>query len=274
MIDGVMPVTGTTRCFPLIGHPVAQVRTPPLINGWFSAHGIDATMFGMDILPEATEDFFKVLRAWSNCGGCSVTVPHKQAAFRSMDQLTDRARHAAAVNIVRRMNDGRLIGDMTDGLAFVTALRNRDTPLAGARVLLAGGGGGAGLAIALALADSSIQEICLVEPDPARHARAVALLSDINPHIILTGAPMESGFDLAVNASPMGMRQDDPLPFEPELVRAGGTVADVITKPAMTPLLTKAAACGFLIQDGNAMADAQIPFQMQHLGLFQDEWAA
>ncbi|WP_193366724.1 shikimate dehydrogenase family protein [Pelagibius marinus] len=267
-----MTISGTTICYPLIGHPVAQVRTPPAINAWFSAQGVDAAMFPADIVPAAVEAFFASLRGWGNCGGCSVTVPHKQAAFHAMDEVTARARQVGAVNIVRRRPDGRLSGDMTDGLAFVAALQTKGIKLKGASVLLAGAGGGAGLAIAAALAEAGVAGLTLLEPDAARRAKAAALLAGTFPALSL--AKHEAGFDLAVNASPLGMRPDDPLPFDPAWLCSGGIVADVVTKPVMTPLLQRAAESGLTIQTGNDMADAQLPFQMRHLGLWSGDSAS
>jgi len=74
-----------TLYYPLVGHPVEQVRTPPAINAYFAKSGIDGVMFPVDIEPRAIEPFFRMMRSWENCRGCSVTVPHKQAAFRAMD---------------------------------------------------------------------------------------------------------------------------------------------------------------------------------------------
>jgi len=263
-------ITGDTVCYPLIGHPVAQVRTPPLINAWFASQAIDATMFAIDVAPEKVAAFLDGLRDWRNCGGCSVTVPHKQAAFRAMDRVTPRAAQVGAVNIVRRDSDGRLNGDMTDGLAFVAALAAGSVPLAGAAVLLAGAGGGAGMAIAFALAEAGVGRLTLQEPDESRLAKTMTALANAFPSLALDSTTPVDGFDIAVNASPLGMNPGDPLPFDPAVVHGGGVVADVVTKPGITPLLAAAAARGLSIQTGGAMADAQLPFQMRHLGLWPD----
>lgn len=266
-----MTITGATRLYPLVGHPVAQVRTPPAINAWLAEQNQDAVMVPADILPGRITAFFEMLRDWPNCGGCSVTIPHKQAAFRAMDHLTERARQIGAVNIIRRDADGSLSGDMTDGLAFVAALRQTGCDPAGKTALLAGGGGGAGLAIALALADAGVERLCLREPDAERRARAMDILRDAYPALALDIDPGAGGFDIGVNASPLGMVPDDPMPFDPVLIRAGGLAGDVVTKPPLTPLLLAAQERGLAIVTGIAMADAQLPFQMRHLGLWRDD---
>src|ERR1700730_2809890 len=118
----VLAISGSTACFPLIGHPVEQVKSPPAINAFFAQQGIDAVMFPIDLAPSLVPGFFALVRGWSNCGGVSVTVPHKQAAFACVDEVSDRAKRVGAVTTVRRNAGGRLVGDNTDGMAFVSAV--------------------------------------------------------------------------------------------------------------------------------------------------------
>ncbi|MBL4891402.1 MAG: shikimate dehydrogenase [Rhizobiaceae bacterium] len=264
-----MTITGKTVCYPLIGHPVGQVRTPPVINDWFVKNGIDATMFAMDVPPADVEGFFALLKHWENCGGCSVTVPYKQITFRSMNVLTPRAKRVGSVNIVRREDDGCLIGDMTDGVAFVAALKLKGHQLTGAKVLLAGAGGGAGAAIADAICEEGIGALSLIEPNADRLERIRSLLHENYPKVLLDNEPSDAGgYDLAINASTLGMNKWDPIPISLQLIRADGIVADVVTQPEITPLLAEAQKCSLKIQTGNEMAFAQLEFQMRHLGLW------
>lgn len=266
----IPPITGTTVCYPLVGHPVAQVSTPPTINGWFSQQSIDAVMFAVDTPPAAAEEFFRLLRTWQNCGGCSVTVPHKQSAFRVVDELTDRAHRSSSVNIIRRLDDGRLIGDMTDGLAMIEALRLNGVVVRGKSVMLVGGGGGAGAAIADALCDSGVGTLYLVERDEKRRDYIFAALGNAYPAVTisLTAPDRAESVDIAINATALGMGHSDPLPFDPVVVRKDGIVADVVTKPAETALLMGAERIGRKTQTGKEMATAQLEFQMRHLALW------
>ncbi len=263
-------ITGTTFCYPLLGHPVAQVSTPPTINGWFAEQSIDAVMFAVDTPPAAAEEFFRLLRTWQNCGGCSVTVPHKQSAFRVVDELTDRAHRSSSVNIIRRLEDGCLIGDMTDGLAMVEALRLNGVAVQGTSVMLVGGGGGAGAAIADALCESGVATLYLVERDEKRRDYIFAALENAYPGVSISLTPPDApeSVDIAINATALGMGHNDPLPFDPIVVRKGGIVADVVTKPAETALLMAAERIGRKTQNGKAMATAQLEFQMRHLALW------
>lgn len=264
----VAPITGSTRCLALIGHPVEQVRSPPAFNRWFAEQGIEAVIFPVDLAPQMLPDFFAMLRGWHNCIGLSVTMPHKAAALALVDDCTPRARQSGALNIVRRDPDGRLVGDMVDGLAFVSALKaNRFDP-AGRHCAIVGAGG-AGRAIAHALAEAGIASLAVLDIDTGAQARLLTALRDAHPQLAASADVESAGdVDLLVNASPLGMRPGDPLPFpEVDSLRPGVFVADVVTRPAMTPLLLRAAQRGCAIQTGLAMADAQLPFQMAHFGL-------
>jgi shikimate dehydrogenase len=264
-------ITGSTRVLFLIGHPVAQVHTPPRINRHLEAAAADTVMVPADIAPHATDMFFATVRAMANCAGVSVTVPHKQAALGACDSLTDRARRIGAVNILRRDDAGRLHGDMTDGLAFVEALRRGDNLVEGKCVVLVGAAGGAGAAIADALCEAGIAALAMVDIDPSRVEAAAARLRRTYPAAdIVTGWPAGFAVDLAVNASPVGMRPTDPPPLDVARLPPGCIVADVITKPEMTPLLAEAQRRGHPVRTGIDMADAQLEFQLRHLHLWRN----
>jgi shikimate dehydrogenase len=260
------PISGSTRCLALIGHPVDQVRSPPAFNRWFAERNIDAVIFPVDLAPSRLPDFFAMLRGWHNCIGLSVTMPHKAAALALVDDCTPRARQSGALNIVRREADGRLVGDMVDGLAFVSALRQQNFDPAGRRCAVIGAGG-AGRAIAHALAEVGAASLAVVDIDSVAQERLLADLRRAHARIRVSDRVVAGELDLLVNASPLGMRADDPLPFDPDGLAPGALVADVVTKPAMTRFLLRAAERGRAVQTGHAMADAQLPLQMTHFGL-------
>lgn len=266
-MGGAQPISGTTRLLPLIGHPVAQVGSPPVFNRYFAEEGIDAVIFPLDVAPEAVGAFLSDLRGWRNGLGCSVTVPHKQRALAGVDRLTDRARLAGSVNIVRREPDGTLFGDMTDGLAMAAALEAGGCALKGRNALVAGAGGGAGAAIVHALAEAGVSRLTLLETDPRRLDRLLEGLAGF-PKIAIDTAPGGADdADLVVNATPLGMRPDDPLPVDPAGFSPEAVVAEVVTKPAETPLLVRARARGMRTVTGLDMVRWQLPFQIRHLGL-------
>ncbi|MFH4347249.1 shikimate dehydrogenase, partial [Acinetobacter baumannii] len=77
---------------------------------------MDSVMIPVDIAPDAVVDYLNALRGWQNMTGVLVTVPHKQRAAALVDELTPRARRLNAINVIRKLADGRLQGDMLDGV--------------------------------------------------------------------------------------------------------------------------------------------------------------
>ena len=126
--------------YAVIGHPIAHSRSPA-IHARFAASTAQALDYGrIDAAPEA---FVTAVRDFFEGGGrgLNVTVPHKEAAARLADHLTDRARLAAAVNTLMQQPDGTLLGDNTDGIGLMADLARLGIRVAGARVLVLGAGG-------------------------------------------------------------------------------------------------------------------------------------
>ncbi len=258
-------ITGVSHFYAMIGHPVAQVRTPTVLNAYLSEHGIDGVMVTFDVLPETVPPFFEMLKGWRNCRGCGVTVPHKQVAFDHCDDASDRAVRTGAVNMIKRANDGRLIGDMTDGSGFLAALAGHDVTVNGKRVVLVGAGG-AGSAIAHAVAESGAARLAVIDVDETRRAALINSLQHHYAGIAVTGDPGDSAnIDVLINATPMGMRPEDPLPFPLDDVAPMALVADAVTKPVTTRFLEMAKARGCKIQRGHEMAEAQLPIFLELL---------
>ncbi|HED3040792.1 TPA: shikimate dehydrogenase, partial [Klebsiella oxytoca] len=114
-------VSGFTQVVAVIGHPITQVKSPENFNRYFAERQMDSVMIPVDIAPHAVADYLNTLRGWHNMSGVLVTVPHKQRAAALVDELTPRARHLNAVNVIRKLADGRLQGDMLDGVGFQLA---------------------------------------------------------------------------------------------------------------------------------------------------------
>ena len=132
--------SGRTLVYPMIGHPTRQVKSPTTFNRYFREKQIDAVMVAIDVHPDAVACFFSLLRGWRNSPGCIVTIPHKQEAARQADELSPRARDLGAVNVLRRTREGRLVGDMVDGLGFLEALKAHGFDPKGKRVVVFGAG--------------------------------------------------------------------------------------------------------------------------------------
>lgn len=261
-----MEISGTTRVFFVAGDPVAQVRAPALYNGLFRRHGVDAVLVPAHVAPADFPGFAaQVLRA-RNIDGLWLTIPHKTALVDTLDACDRHGRIAGSVNAVRRNADGTLEGALLDGTGFVKAVRHAGIDVRGCRALVVGIGG-AGVAIAAALADAGVARLVLHDRAPARAAQVAALLAE------RLDAPAEAsteadaaGFDLVVHATPLGLRPDDPLPFDVARLRPDAFVVDILMKAAPTPLLRACTERGIAAQSGHEMLVQQTPETLRFFG--------
>jgi len=262
---GLIP-TGTTRFYTMIGTPIIQVRSPLNYNRYFAEHGIDAVMIAMDVPADQVKAHFEHMRTLPNFGGSIATIPHKPAAADCMDEMSQRAGDLAAVNVVR-VENGRLIGDMVDGLGFMVAAKTNGLDVRGRRAAIIGGGV-TGAAIALALAEAGAAEIVIKEIRTERHGFLERLLRNTAPQtnlsFELTGL---KGFDVVVNATPVGMNDDPNVPFPTDTLSSRTLVADVVTNPKVTPWLAAGLKKGCKVQYGVEMADGQFGLMGRHMGL-------
>jgi shikimate dehydrogenase len=185
-------------------------------------------------------------------------MPHKQAMCAHVDELRENGRRVGAINAARRMPDGSWVGDMFDGLGYVGALRRHGVDPAGKRVHMIGAGGVA-RAMAMALAQAGIAALTLRDLAADRAADLARAVSTVFPQVetrVVQGDAQRC--DILLNATPLGMREGDPLPCDPATVPSADVVSDVITKPEITPFLAAAQARGRKITSGKDMFEAQI----------------
>ncbi len=116
-------ITGNTKVFGILADPIHHVKTPQRINSYLNAEGFDGVMIPIHVSSNELKVVVHGLRAINNLAGFVVTVPHKTAMVDLCDDLTAEARLIGAVNVIHRMQDGRLLGTMLDGEGFVAGLR-------------------------------------------------------------------------------------------------------------------------------------------------------
>ena len=185
--------------------------------------------------------------------------------------LTPRAKKAGTANALRPMPDGGWEGDNLDGLGFVRALRADGQRIEGRRAIVVGAGG-VGCAIAFALAEAGAASVAIADIDGDRADALAQRLSETGVASSVAAA-QAAGFDLIVNASPLGMRKDDPSPIDLTGLTADAIVADVVISRDLTPILREAKARGCHVQPGAAMTDHQVPAMADFLGLHNGDWS-
>jgi len=230
---------GETRLHVIVGDPVGQTKSPAGLTAEFAARKVNAVCIPIHVTAGDFDAFMAAAKRVINLDGIIITIPHKFAALRHCDETTERARFLGAVNLLHPTAGGRWRGDMTDGVATVAALREAGCEPRG-RCALVAGAGGAGSAVALALIEAGVAMLAVADVDAEHRDRLIARLAVHKPGAVTAGSADPTGFDLVVNATPIGMAPNDPLPVEAERLESAACVADLITRPVVTPLLEAA----------------------------------
>ena len=259
-------ITGTTRLYAIIGDPVGHVRTPMVFNEFFAQHRIDAICVAIHIPRDDLERGWDGLRAMHNLDGFIVTAPYKAESGALCDRLVDDGVHTRVVNTVRRDPDGRFTGTLLDGRGFVSGLRKFGHEVEGRRVYVAGAGG-AGTALAYALAGSGVGALTIHNRTRSKAEDLVANVGRAFPQCqVRLGTKDASGHHIAVNATSLGLKEDDGHSFDLSSVDPAATVAEVVMKPDMTPLLIAAQKRGHDIHFGKHMLEGQLRMMMDFFG--------
>ena len=232
----------------LLGHPVSHSLSPAMHNAAFLALGLPHRYETRDVEPHRLGDVVDALRA-DDVLGANLTIPHKEAALRLVDELADEARRIGAVNtIVRRSS--RLVGDNTDGYGFAKALAAAGVDLRGKDVMVLGAGGAA--------------RACVAALGPARSVVVAARRLDRATALAAAaGAPARgipwadaratAHVDILVNATPIGLHGEDLL-ADMAFGEMPRVVVDLVPTAAMTPLVKKASAVkNVVVVDGLSM---------------------
>ncbi len=259
-------INGHTEIIAHIGYPTHSFKAPMIYNPYFEASGINAVVVPMGSKPETYPDLLRSVFTLENIRGALITMPHKMITVDLLDEVTPTVRVAGACNAVKRTADGRLVGDLFDGEGFVRGVQRKGLDLKGARALVVGSGG-VGSAIAASLAASGLGTMGLFDVNTASAERLGARLKSQYPSIALklhTKDPQ--GYDLVVNATPLGMNEGDPLPIDMDRLSSDTFVGEVVMRTEMTAFLTAAQARGCRIQVGSDMLFEQIPAYLEFFG--------
>lgn len=245
-------LSGATRLHYIVGDPIAQVKSPAGVTQAFADAGHNAYVMPAHVAPADLAAWLAGASLAKNVDGIIVTVPHKFASFELCATTSPSAAFLHTVNTMRRNADGSWHGDMFDGLGFVAAMRDNGCVPEGKKALLVGAGG-AGSAIAHALVMAGVQSLAIHDEDTQRRTTLVNRLAGIGRCPVLHGSASPAGYDIVLNATPVGMKDGDPFPLEVQQLRPEMFVGCVITQPVVTPLIAAARALGCQTMTGAHM---------------------
>ena len=242
----------TIKAF-VIGHPIAQSRSPLIHGSWIAEHQIDGSYTAIDVSPADLPGFFERLRAGEFAGG-NVTIPHKEAVFALCDSVDPLTETIGAVNTLV-VENGRVHGTNTDYLGF---LGNLDAGAPawsdGLETAIVLGAGGAARAILVALQSRGVGSIVLLN---RTRVTAEKMAAELPGQIAVAG--LEAFNDIAplaglvVNTTSIGMHGTKFDNFDLSLLPVGALVTDIVYVPLVTPLLAEAQALGVRTVDGLGM---------------------
>jgi shikimate dehydrogenase len=233
----------------LLGHPVAHSLSPRFQNAALRAAGVAARYDAQDVAPGDLDATLAALAADRAAG--NITVPHKEAVAARCDVRSALAERVGAVNTFWHDAAGHLVGDNTDVGGFDAAVRAVLPDPSGARVALVGAGGSASAVLA-AVAGWPRASVRAWSRRPHRAAALARREPGIaEPVERLTDAL--AGASLVVNATPLGLRDDDPFPAEVNELPAAATVFDLVYRAGCTRWVRAARAAGHPADDGLSM---------------------
>ena len=259
-------IRGTTKLIAHLGYPTESFKAPMIYNPYFQREMIDAVVVPLGCRAEDYTAFFPLLFKLSNIHGALVTMPHKVTTIGLIDEVRTTAAIAGACNAVRLEADGRLVGDMFDGEGFVRGVLGKGRAIKGAHALVVGAGG-VGSAIAASLARAGVATLALFDADPLLAEGLGERLRNYYPQLAISiGSNDPAGFNIVVNATPLGMKSGDPLPMDVERISPSAFVGEVVMKQEITPFLAAVRARGCAFQVGTDMLFEQIPAYLEFFG--------
>jgi shikimate dehydrogenase len=248
----------------VIGHPIGHSLSPRMHNAAFAADGIDPVdgadyvYVAMDVRPERLRAAVAGLAALGFVG-FNVTMPHKEAVLSLVDELEDTARIAGAVNTVVVGEGGLLRGLNTDGSGFAEACEEAGISLTGRRVLILGAGGAAA-AIAVAVLAGGASRLYVANRTLRKAEELCAKLKEAAGGAEILAYPfdrVEDGVaesDVLINATYLGMKEGDPLPFSAASLNAEKIVCDAVyLSGEETALIRRAREAGARVVPGGRM---------------------
>ncbi|HAJ57711.1 MAG TPA: shikimate dehydrogenase [Candidatus Omnitrophica bacterium] len=246
------------QLYGLIGFPVSHSYSAFMHNAAFAHYGIDAEYRLFEVRPDSLDDFFKKTIFHEHLQGFNITVPHKEHAVAFLNaSVSPTVRMNQAVNTVRVEPDGSLSGVNTDGAGFAMDLKERGFDVAGKKVSMIGAGGGA-KAVAASIALARPSRFLIFDIDDQKAGDLCRTIKKFFVECCVesvdsVGQLGVSDADLLINATPVGMKDSDPMPVKSEWLHKGLFVYDLIYNPAETKLLKAAAHAGCRVANGLGM---------------------
>jgi shikimate dehydrogenase len=243
-----MKITGRTKITGIFGYPVDHTLSPAMQNAAFEELGLDYCYIPFLVHPDNIADAVRSIRAL-NIAGVNITVPHKEKVMSLLDTIDKEALFIGAVNTIVN-SEGRLAGYNTDGRGFMQSLDENGISVQDKKILVVGAGGAA-RAVSYYLCRKA-RNVFLYGRTKMKVDKLADDLKQIQNNISTVDNTFKIGeCDIIINATPLGLKEEDPLPFDTNQVRSEQVVCDLIYK--QTRLLKEASEKGCITLNGLGM---------------------
>ena len=256
-----MEKTSAKQLYGLIGYPVKHSYSAFMHNAAFAHYKMDAVYELFEVPPEKLQEFLTRTIVVKKIKGFNVTVPHKENVYAYLKEnngkISADAQKMKAVNTVVGGEGGILSGFNTDGAGFLEDLKQRGIEVKNKNVSLIGAGGGA-KAVAVALSSGNLKNFLIFDVDKSKSLRLAGIIKEFYPSIAAEAVESIEELkikeaDILINATPIGMKELDPLLVKKEWLHPGIFVYDLIYNPSETKLLKTAKAAGCRTANGRGM---------------------
>jgi len=243
----------------VIGNPIEHSLSPQLHNYWFKENKIDANYEKKKLNESDIQGIISEIKN-NKIQGINVTIPFKKSVIPFLDHLTPNAIITQSVNTVFKKKDV-IVGDNTDIEGFELSLKHINYDLKNKKIFILGAGGVVP-SIILALKRSGVANITLANRTKEKAMNLKKIHSDLK--IIDWGSSVE--FDMIINATSVGLKQEDKIELDFSKIGSGKLFYDVIYNPNKTNFLKKGKEAGNKIENGKMMFiyQAQLAFKIWH----------
>ena len=261
---------GSTKIYGCLADPIDHVKAPTIFTSLFNEKNIDAGMIPIHVSKDNLYDVIMSLKLIKNFYGMTITIPHKAEIVSMCDFLEPDADRTKAVNWIKFDENRRLIGNNFDGKGFVNGFLEQNHSLTNKSIGLFGTGG-AGVAIAFAMADQNLKILKLINRDINKANNLKNKINIFYPNLRIQVLSLFDyqieDCDLVINATSLGLKNDDKLPFDVNKTRVDTVIADIIMNPNETELLKQSKSIGRPVHYGRYMIESQIELVKNFLNI-------
>jgi len=222
-----MDINGKTKITGIFGSPIDHTLSPAMHNSAFDALQLDICYVPFRVTPDDLSGAVHAIRSL-NMLGVNITVPHKEKVLPLLDRIDEEAAFIGAVNTITN-RDGFLTGYNTDGRGFTRSLAEEDVSIENKNIILIGTGGAA-RSVSYYLSEKA-SKLSLFDIDTPKAVKLASDLNQIRNNIVLLDTlDTIDEPDIIINATPLGLKPDDPLPIKPDYITSQMVVCDLVYK--------------------------------------------